>query len=411
MTAERPYRFGEMAADAVDALAADAGTAIRAVEAGKTMAEIGLTPERLRKMAQHEERLAEPPAIWPDMPYAEQQSRAQRLQEIEAFRLAKLWRVLAQDNDRVSQRVVIARGIEWKGELQDRVFIHKAAEPQIPKRLPVLLLDADHDPLIGAATLPTNRRTVIRPRLNAEVIQVRDTACSKNKLHELAGAPGRRHGPGPARGRPGPPGADRHLQARGRPAACRAGRPESISIAHFGAIRGLDGWKDFDTVIVAGREQPRPLDVENMARCLFGADPEPLLLTGEFVPQMRGHRMKDGTRTAVMVQVHPDLRVQAAASSRSASAKSSRWSGGCAWCTGPRPARVFLLSNLPTALPVDRLATWAEVMPEQDGAGHRRRPGRAAAVLCRAGAGAPQPVGHGRGGRALAGPKGSPGSI
>ena len=46
----------------------------------------------------------------------------------------------------------------------------------------MLLLDADHDPLIGAATLPTNRRTAILPTINAEVIQVRDTACSKNKL-------------------------------------------------------------------------------------------------------------------------------------------------------------------------------------------------------------------------------------
>ena len=27
----------------------------------------------------------------------------------------------------------------------------------------MLLLDADHDPLIGAATLPTNRRTAILP--------------------------------------------------------------------------------------------------------------------------------------------------------------------------------------------------------------------------------------------------------
>ena len=84
------------------------------------MAQIGLSPERLRQMAQDEERLAEPPAIWPAMPFSEQQSRAKRLQEIEAFRLAKLWRVLAQDNDRVSQRVVIRCGIE------------------------LLLLDADH---------------------------------------------------------------------------------------------------------------------------------------------------------------------------------------------------------------------------------------------------------------------------
>ena len=85
-------------------------------------------------------------------------ARAQQLQEIEAFRLAKLWRVLAQDHDRVTQRVVIARGIEWHGELQDRVFIYSAAKLRDPSELPVLLLDADHDPLIGAATLPTNRR-------------------------------------------------------------------------------------------------------------------------------------------------------------------------------------------------------------------------------------------------------------
>ena len=127
-------------------------------------------------MARHEESLAEPPTIWPDMPYAEQRSRAQRLQEIEAFRLAKLWRVLAQDHDRVSQRVVIARGIEWHGELQDRVFIYSATLPTIPKKLPVLLLDADHDPLIGAATLPTNRRT--------------DDPAD----HQRRGDPGSRHG-------------------------------------------------------------------------------------------------------------------------------------------------------------------------------------------------------------------------
>ena len=363
VTADRPYRFGEVAAEAVDALAADAGTAIRAVEAGKTMVEVGLTPERLRRMAQTEEKLAEPPAIWPDMPYAEQRSRAQRLQEIEAFRLAKLWRVLAQDNDRVTQRVVIARGIEWKGELQDRIFIHKATEPKINKRLPLLLLDADHDPLIGAATLPTNRRTVIRPRLNAEMVQVCDTACSKNKLM------------GSATRRADIMALARHEVAQGRRVLIGTYKPvadllrveladPNISIAHFGAIRGLDGWKNFDTVIIAGREQPRPLDAENMARCLFGAETEPLLLTGEFVSQMRGHLMKDGTRTAVMVQVHPDLRVQALVE-QIREREVEQMVGRLRLVHRTTPARVFLLSNLPTALPVDRLETWASIMPSK----------------------------------------------
>ena len=114
VTAERQATAQREGGLVADLLTHDAGRAIRAVEAGKSMAEIGLGPERLRLMAQTEERLADPPNIWPDMPYAEQRTRAQRLQEIEAFELAKLWRVLAQDHDRVSQRVVIARGIQWR---------------------------------------------------------------------------------------------------------------------------------------------------------------------------------------------------------------------------------------------------------------------------------------------------------
>ena len=126
-------------------------------------------------MARTEETLAAPPTIWPDMPYAEQRVRAQQLHEIEAFRLAKLWRVLAKDHERVTQRVVVSCGIEWHGELQDRVFIYSAVEPSIPKGLPVLLLDADHDPLIGAATLPT------------------EPADGDHAGHQRRGDPGSRH--------------------------------------------------------------------------------------------------------------------------------------------------------------------------------------------------------------------------
>ena len=347
-------------------LSKDARTAIKAVEDGRSMAAIGLSPERLRQMAQDEERLAEAPAIWPDQPYAEQRARAARLKEIEAFRLAKLWRVLAEDHDRVSQRVVIARGIEWKGELQDRVFIHKATTPLIPARLPVLLLDADHDPLIGAATLLTNRRTVIRPRFNAVVTQVRDTAGSKRKLLDSAAR------------RADVLALARHEAAQGRRVLVGTYKPvaellradltdqdrKRISVAHFGAIRGLDGWKDHDTVIVVGREQPQAVDAENMARCLFGAEPEPLTLTGELVPQMRGHFLRDGSRSAVVVQVHPDLRVQALIE-QTREREIEQMVGRLRLVHRRTAARVFILSDVPTALPVNRLVTWAEVIPSK----------------------------------------------
>ena len=99
-----------------------------------------------------------------------------------------------------------------------------------------------------------------------------------------------------------------------------------------------------------------------MARCLFGADPEPLLLTGEYVAQMRGHRTRDGTTTAVTVQVHPDLRVQALLE-QTREREIEQLVGRLRLVHRDRPARVFLLSNLPTALSVDRLTTWAGVMP------------------------------------------------
>ena len=229
--------------------------------------------------------------------------------------------------------------------------------------MPVLLLDADHDSLIGAATLPTNRRTVIRPRLNAEVVQVSDTACGKRKLLTS-----------PAR-RAEVMALARHEAAQGRRVLIgtyksvadllRAELADpNISIAHFGAIRGLDGWKDFDTVIVAGREQPPPQAVESIARCLFGADAERLLLTGEFVSQMRGHNIKGGARTAVVVQVHPDLRVQALVE-QIREREVEQMVGRLRLPHRPTPARVFLLSNLPTALPIDRLTTWDAVIPSK----------------------------------------------
>ena len=74
--------------------------------------------------------------------------------------------------------------------------------------------------------------------------------------------------------------------------------------------------------------------------------------------------MKDGTRTAVMVQVHPDLRVQALVE-QIREREVEQMVGRLRLVHRASPARVFMLSNLPTALPVDRLATWTTIMPSK----------------------------------------------
>ena len=66
-------------------------------------------------------------------------------------------------------------------------------------------------------------------------------------------------------------------------AAERLKAPPGCAVEWFGNIRGIDRYKHFDTVIIAGREQPRVDAVEAQARALFADDPEPLILTGELM--------------------------------------------------------------------------------------------------------------------------------
>jgi hypothetical protein len=46
--------------------------------------------------------------------------------------------------------------------------------------------------------------------------------------------------------------------------------PENVKIGHFNAIRGLDLWKDVDCLILIGRTQPPPAEMEMQAEVIFG---------------------------------------------------------------------------------------------------------------------------------------------
>src|SRR6202011_5319203 len=48
--------------------------------------------------------------------------------------------------------------------------------------------------------------------------------------------------------------------------------PDTVDIAHFNAITGLNAWKDVGVVIVIGRTAPPVRDVERIARVLFEAE-------------------------------------------------------------------------------------------------------------------------------------------
>lgn len=138
--------------------------------------------------------------------------------------------------------------------------------------------------------------------------------------------------------------------------------PEGGELAHFGAIRGVDRWKDFNVIIVVGRNEP-PLDaVQDMARAIWCDSPEPLRFVEEWSKEMRGYRMRDpqeleGAETIT----HPDPRVQALVE-QIRECETAQATDRLRLVHAEEPKEVFLLSNVPTAVVVDELRNWKEVI-------------------------------------------------
>jgi hypothetical protein len=77
-------------------------------------------------------------------------------------------------------------------------------------------------------------------------------------------------------------------------------------VAHFGALRGLNTYQAYETVVVLGRQQPSAQTVEVLARPFAADDDEPLLTVGGYVQQCRAWRLRDRSPSIEVVQVHPD---------------------------------------------------------------------------------------------------------
>ena len=203
------------------------------------------------------------------------------------------------------------------------------------------------------------------------MVQVVDIACSRNRLLSFDGADEAEQARAANRLRD-----VRHLAeveaATGRrvllvtykSAEERLGPIPGVAVVHFGALRGVDRFKDFDTVIIAGREQPAPGAVEALARSLFGDEEEPLALGGAWTTELRPYRMRDGSRRGVEVAVHPDPRVQAILE-QIRERETEQAIDRLRLIHRDRPARVIVLSNVPLDLTVDRLVTWNEIMPDR----------------------------------------------
>jgi hypothetical protein len=146
-----------------------------------------------------------------------------------------------------------------------------------------------------------------------------------------------------------------------KPALLRC--PPNGYLAHYNAIRGIDKWKDFDIVVIIGRNQPPTEAVENKARALFSNDAVPLKLTGVWSEAERRYYYDDGSEydTGVMVPVHADDRINSVLHQlRECESEQSVDRLRLIHCEHPK--KVYLLADLPLDIDVHELRTFAEIV-------------------------------------------------
>ena len=281
--------------------------------------------------------------------------------------------------------------------------VEESLDPEVtpPVRLldlPILALDASFEQAITCKLLPDSKYIEIPVQRKARIIQIGDKTASRAMLLGHSDKPAHQewaaarrcevarfadwlHGRGlkvlvvSYKALLDPEGAGPLLELA-----------EGIDRLWFGKLRGRDGFKHHDVILIVGRQQPPVEALEATARALFGDDAEPLQLVK---PDPGGHlhlpmerrcmRMADGSGgPAIEMAAHPDPRVQAVLR-QGRECDSEQGMDRLRLVHREHPALVFVLSNIVLDASIDEVTTWdgllgdraaevrerfADVMPE-----------------------------------------------
>ena len=395
---------GKIAAATADRLAV-ARHVLEALQAGESPVLADVSAEEFEQFAK--EDAATVPTSLSTPPSATAEARKRELEAIaelerEGRKRAAVWRILAEakragiEKPERLQWLPDYRGPKGDKEPRDVIRVHWMAE--LPTDAPMILLDADADPVMIERLHPGARlvNVVVKPR--AEVIQVADRVFSKKAL---IGPENRGNRDAWAdviraevfRDKADPKGA-RGVLAGGSKAVVRAMFEDAGLIAPgtpskkadpimkstelhgarwlwFGpGSLGLNSFQDFGAAVVIGREE-LPLDaLESKGRAMFGDSGEPLqmvqpdALGNALMPlQAVPYLMADGSGAAAMVRVHPDRRIAALqAQGREGGTRQLIERLRLVRAPDDRPKRVILGSKVPLPdLPVSRLVRFEEL--------------------------------------------------
>lgn len=144
------------------------------------------------------------------------------------------------------------------------------------------------------------------------------------------------------------------------------GLPAGVATAHFGAIAGLDGFKNVGLLIIVGRTLPNVLQVEADAGALTGLESqhtaEPVKGPRWYDKALLGLRMMDGTGYAVDGSRHPDpvaeaVRWQVAEAGVLQAVGRARGVNR----TAENPVIIEIWNDLALPLTVDEVTPWKKV--------------------------------------------------
>ncbi|WP_156477582.1 hypothetical protein [Falsihalocynthiibacter arcticus] len=135
----------------------------------------------------------------------------------------------------------------------------------------------------------------------------------------------------------------------------KLGLEGSPRAGHFGALRGLNRWEDYDSVIIIGREQPPLSAVELIARA-YALKTNASFMSAPAIWEWRGIRIEDGA-VPVRVLSHPDPWVKRILY-QIREAEAEQAIDRIRLIHNTELKQVFLLSEMALDITVDRVVHW-----------------------------------------------------
>jgi len=146
----------------------------------------------------------------------------------------------------------------------------------------------------------------------------------------------------------------------------KCGDYRGAEIAHFGSLRGLNDFSDYDNIVIVGRMEPNVKALERQANGLWWDADKPITAVppndnGQFFFEKlpKAIHYKGHAPHVIRTSCHPDPRAQVLLE-QIREAETAQAIDRLRLIHESRGARVFILSNIPVDIEVDQLFTWEQ---------------------------------------------------